>query len=99
MRSSTTVTPGEKDSVTAFLDASSSSSSSSGYAPASGQIVGILKAISDEMTKSMEDLQTSEDENVKGFAELKASKSKEIEYGKESIESKNTRVGALAVAI
>lgn len=100
MRSSTTVTPGDKENVRAFLDASSSSSSSSGIrTPGSSEIVGILKAMSDEMTQSMEDLQTTEDTNTKGFAELKASKSKEIEIGKESIESKTTRVGALAVSI
>jgi len=95
MRSSTTVTPGEKDSVLAFLDASSSSSS---RAP-SDQIVGILKAMSDEMTKNMEDLQTTEDENAKGFVELKASKTKEIAIAKESIFNKKTRAGELAVAI
>merc|ERR1719420_906756 len=47
----------------------------------------------------MKSTETAEEEAVKGFAELKAAKDKEIELASEAIEVKTKRVGELAVSI
>merc|ERR1719159_1203544 len=83
----------EKKDMVAFLEAKD------GYAPQSGQIVGILKSMKDEMESTIKATDTAEEEAVKGFAELKAAKDKEIELASEAIESKTKRVGELAVSI
>merc|ERR1719272_2092711 len=82
----------EKQDITAFLEQKESS-------PGGGQIVGILKSMSDEMQKSIADQKSQEAEAGKGFADLKAAKASEIELASESIESKTKRVGELAVSI
>jgi len=82
----------EKQDITAFLE------QKEGYSPVSGQIVGILKSMSDEMEKTIADLKTQESEAAKGFADLKAAKETEIEAASEAIESKTKRVGELAVS-
>jgi len=84
----------EKKSLVAFLEAKDESSS-----PGSDQIVGILKSMKDEMDSTIKSTTTAEEEAVKGFAELKAAKEKEIELASEAIESKTKRVGELAVSI
>merc|ERR1719160_1689307 len=84
----------EKKTMTAFLDAKDDSAS-----PGSDQIVGILKAMKDEMESTIKSTETAEEEAVKGYAELKAAKEKEIELASEAIESKTKRVGELAVSI
>merc|ERR1719159_612867 len=83
----------EKKDMVAFLEAKD------GYAPQSGQIVGILKSMKDEMESTIKATETAEEEAVKGFAQLKAAKEKEIELASEAIESKTKRVGELAVSI
>merc|ERR1719487_2070137 len=75
-----------------------SSEQKEGYSPVSGQIVGILKSMSDEMEKTIADLKTQEAEAAKGFAELKTAKETEAEAAKEAIETKSKRVGELAVS-
>jgi len=72
-------------------------SGKSGYAPASGEIVGILKTMEDEMAASLAEAKTNEESAIAGFEELKAAKTKEINALQASIESKMTRVGDLAV--
>merc|ERR1719159_360121 len=83
----------EKKDMVAFLEAKD------GYAPQSGQIVGILKSMKDEMESTIKATDTAEEEAVKGFAALKAAKDKEVELASEAIEAKTKRVGELAVAI
>merc|ERR1719321_2330110 len=85
----------EKHDITAFLE----NKEESGYSPVSGQIVGILKNMKDEMEKTMKDTQTTEASAASGFEDLKAAKDKEIEIASEAVESKTKRVGELAVAI
>jgi len=85
----------EKHDITAFLE----NKEDSGYSPVSGQIVGILKNMKDEMEKTMADTEATETAATQGFAELKAAKDKEIEIASEAIESKTKRVGELAVAV
>lgn len=96
LQKSETVSSEEKKQVLAFMDSTDVQSSKT---PAGQQIVGILKAMSDEMLKNDATATASEADSVKGFGELKAAKEGEIEYAKENIEKKNARVGTLAVEI
>merc|ERR1719235_643295 len=77
----------------AFLDQSTD------YAPQSGQIVGILKAMKDEMEASLKEAIADEEKAAAGYADLKASKEKEVEMATEAIETKTARAGELAVSI
>jgi len=81
----------DRQMLAAFL------SGKSGYAPASGEIVGILKTMLDEMNASLAESKAAEEAAIAGFEELKAAKNKEINALQASIESKMTRVGDLAV--
>merc|ERR1719428_2192529 len=76
-----------------FLDATGD------YEPASGQIVGILKAMKDDMEAELKEAIATEEKAIAGFADLKASKEKEIEMATEAIESKTGRSGEVAVSI
>jgi len=79
--------------VTSFLDQSGD------YVPASGQIVGILKNMKDEMEASIKDLTASEESAVKGYGELKAAKTAEEAAASAAINSKKKRAGELALTI
>merc|ERR1719207_489978 len=68
------------------------------YAPASGQIVGILKGMKDDMEAELKEAVATEEKSIAGFGELKASKEKEIEVATEAIESKTGRSGEVAVS-
>merc|ERR1719272_1419367 len=83
----------DRRGVLAFLEQSGD------YAPASGQIVGILKAMKDEMEADLASAVADEAKSVAGFADLRGSKNKEVEIATESIESKTVRAGELAVAV
>merc|ERR1719428_2446597 len=76
-----------------FLDATGD------YEPASGQIVGILKAMKDDMEAELKEAIATEDKSIAGFGDLKASKEKEIEMATEAIESKTGRSGEVAVSV
>merc|ERR1719362_1701728 len=69
------------------------------YAPQSGQIVGILKQMEDEMTKSPEDAKAAEADAIKAYDALMAAKEKEVESLNAQIESKLTRKGELGVEL
>merc|ERR1719409_1880278 len=68
------------------------------YAPASGQIVGILKGMKDDMEAELKESIAAEEKPGAGFADLKASKEKEIEMATEAIETKTQRAGEIAVS-
>jgi len=70
-----------------------------GYVPASGQVVGILKTMHDEMTKDFEEEKSAEDAAIKAYEELMAAKTKEVNALTKAIEEKMTRSGELAVEI
>jgi len=95
VEASQAISAGEKDTVTAFLEGKSGA----GYSPVSGEIVGILKNMKDEMEKSIKEIESSEEVAVQGFKELKAAKESEIELASEAVETKTKRVGELAVSI
>jgi chromosome segregation ATPase len=83
----------DRQTVMAFL------SGSSDYAPASGEVTGILKSMGDEMLKSLNEATDAENAAIKTYQELMAAKKKEVNALTESIETKTQRVGQLAVEI
>merc|ERR1719183_1075499 len=69
------------------------------YSAASGEIVGMLKALKDEMDKDLGGAVTDEETAAKGFEDLAAAKNDEISAASEAIESKTVRSGDLAVSV
>jgi len=69
------------------------------YSAKSGEIVGILKAMKDEMDKDLGGAVATEEEAVKAFEAMSAAKKSEIAAAGEAIESKSVRSGELAVEI
>merc|ERR1719301_371660 len=69
------------------------------YSAASGEIVGMLKAMKDEMDKDLGGAVADEEAAAKGFEELSAAKNDEISAASEAIESKTVRSGDLAVSV
>jgi len=85
----------DRRDVLAFL----SGGQGSGYAPASGEIVGILKQMADEMGASNADLVSDEEAAVKAHDALMSAKNKEIQALIASIEHKTARTGEVGVEI
>merc|ERR1719299_222224 len=69
------------------------------YSGQSGEIVGMLKAMKDEMAGDLKSTVAAEEAAVKGFEELSAAKKQEIAAAGEAIESKTVRSGELAVSV
>jgi len=83
----------ERQDVIAFL------SGSQEYAPQSGQILGILKQMGDEMKKGAAEAAAAEADAIKTFDALMAAKKKEVLALTKEIETKLERVGTLGVEI
>merc|ERR1712032_1607704 len=83
----------ERQDVLAFL------SGSQEYAPQSGQILGILKQMADEMKKGAAEAAAAEEAAIKTYDALMAAKKKEVAALTKEIETKLERVGALGVEI
>merc|ERR1712079_834392 len=83
----------ERQDVIAFL------SGSQEYAPQSGQILGILKQMGDEMKKGAAEAAAAEADAIKTFDALMAAKKKEVLALTKEIETKLERVGNLGVEI
>jgi len=88
------VDPSDRRDALAFLDMSSGD-----MGPSSGQIVGILKGMKDEMEADLKEAIASEDKAIAGFNDLKSSKETEIEAATEAIETKTARSGEIAVSV
>merc|ERR1719163_1912350 len=86
----------ERNSVLSFL---AGKNPFGDYSSQSGEIVGILKAMKDEMDKDLGGAVTAEETAASGFEELAAAKKAEISAAGEAIESKTKRSGELAVSI
>jgi hypothetical protein len=82
-----------REEITAFL------STSQGYAPASGSIVGILKQMTDTFTKELEEATAAEEAAIKAYNELMAAKQREVEALTKAIEEKMVRLGNVQVEI
>merc|ERR1719161_2497703 len=87
------VDPMDRKNALAFLEQSGD------YVPQSGQIVGILKGMKDDMEAGLKEAVADEEKAIAGFADLKASKEKEIEVASEAIETKTARSGEIAVSV
>jgi len=85
----------DRQDIMAFL----TGGQSGGYAPASGEIVGILKTMQENMEKSLAEAVAAEAAAVSAHDELLAAKTKEVEAATKSIEVKSVRVGEVAVKI
>jgi len=85
----------DRDLLSSFL----SQGNGQGYAPASGEIVGILKQMKDTMEKDLAELTAAEDTAAQDFEGMKAAKEKEIASATQAIEEKTKRTGEVAVEI
>merc|ERR1719217_1879091 len=85
----------QEEDLVSFL----SGSQGEDYAPASGEIVGILKTMHDEMTADFAEAKAAEEAAIKAYDELMAAKTKEVNALTKAIEEKMTREGELAVQI
>merc|ERR1719229_116823 len=70
-----------------------------GYAPASGEILGILKQMGDDMSKALADATAEEEASIASYEGLMASKKKEVAALSAQIEEESMRVGELGVSI
>merc|ERR1719265_1969683 len=85
----------DRDVLSTFL----SGGSGGRYAPASSEIVGILKQMGDTMAKDLEELIATEDKAKADFEGLVAAKEKEIAAATKAVEEKTKRVGEVAIDI
>jgi len=85
----------DNEQLLAFL----SETQGENYAPASGEIVGILTTMHDEMSKDYGDAKAAEAAAIKAYDSLMASKTKEVQALTKALETKMTRVGEVAVEI
>jgi len=83
----------DREQVTSFL------ANSQEYAPASGQITGILKQMSDTMVAELASATSDENTAIANFDGLMAAKAKEVASLSASIEDKMVRVGNTQVEL
>merc|ERR1719506_2959423 len=69
------------------------------YSSSSGEIVGILKAMKDEMDKDLNGAISDEEKAAAGFEELANAKKEEISAASSAVETKTKRSGELAVSV
>merc|ERR1719310_786161 len=87
----------QRSTVTAFL--SGGQNPYGDYHGQSGEIVGILKTMKDEMDAALNGAVSDEEKAAAGYEELSAAKKEEISAASAAIESKTQRSGTLAVTI
>merc|ERR1719460_2225002 len=87
----------DRELITSFLTQGQGEESS--YVPASGQITGILKQMTDTMEASLATATSEEEAAVKDFNGLVAAKTKEINALTKEVESKTARIGELGVEL
>merc|ERR1719387_48070 len=87
----------DRDMLTAFLSAGTGANA--GYAPASGEIVGILKQLTDTMEGDLKEAIEAEEKAKAEYEALMEAKQKEVDALTKAIEEKLKRVGELGVEI
>merc|ERR1719146_391194 len=97
VRASEAVDDYEKQNLLALLEGKQNPFGD--YSSQSGEIVGMLKAMKDEMDKDLKGAVSAEELAKTGFEELAAAKKSEISANSEAIESKTVRSGKLAVSV
>merc|ERR1719198_2601996 len=85
----------DRDMLSMFL----SQGSGQGYAPASGEIVGILKQMKDTMEKDLQELIAQEEQARMNYEGMMAAKTKEADADQKGLEEKMKRSGEVAVEI
>merc|ERR1719420_2292301 len=90
----------DRTSVLAFMDQGTDDADSQTVeAPQSGAILGILKNMKDNMQVDLKELQDQEANDLNAFNDLKAAKTEEINVNKESVITKDKRIGAIALEL
>jgi len=69
------------------------------YVPQSGEIVGILKTIHDEMSAALTEATADENAAIDNYEALMAAKKREVATLQKQIETEMTRIGELSVKI
>merc|ERR550537_588787 len=92
---SNVMTDEEREEITSFL----SNPFSQGYAAQSGQIVGMLKQMSERMTKDLDAATKAEEKAIANYEALMKAKTKEVNACTKEIEDKMVRLGNLQVEI
>merc|ERR1719439_17020 len=87
----------DRDLLTSFL--TQGQGEGTGYAPQSGEIVGILKQMLDTMDAALAEAIAAEEEAIKVYEALMEAKTKEVEAATKAIEDKLVRIGELGVEI
>jgi peptidoglycan hydrolase CwlO-like protein len=85
----------DRDVLTAFLTQRNGEE----YAPASGEIVGILKQMTDTMASDLATITATEQASIKDFNGMMAAKAKEINALTTEIETKTALIGELGVQL
>lgn len=86
----------EKQNLMSFLDEGRTYGD---YVPASGEIVGILKEMLDNMMEELGGIVEAEEKAQAAYDQLVAAKNSEIQLASQSIERKTVRSGELAVSV
>jgi septal ring factor EnvC (AmiA/AmiB activator) len=87
------ITNHDRETLTAFLEQGHSLE----YAPASGEIVGILKQMKDTMEKDLAEVIAEEEAAIKQYEELMAAKQKEVDSLTAAIQEKTKRLGEVGI--
>merc|ERR1719169_141658 len=82
-------TPKQKRAVGAFMQTATDEQ----YAPASGEIFGILKQMKETFETNLANSQKEEMQSQKDYEDLKAAKESEIKAGQDLIDTKTTELG------
>ena len=93
--SSNRVSDDDRSTLLSFL----SGADNQGYAPQSGEIIGILKQMKDQMSSDLADSKKAEAERKADHAALVGAKRKEVATLTSTIEDKLTRQGDLGVEV
>jgi len=83
----------DRTMLTSFL------SGQGGYAPQSGQIIGILKQMGDTAAADLASATAAEEQAIKTYDELMASKKEEVDALTASIEQKLKEIGELGIEV
>merc|ERR1719456_832218 len=85
----------DRDLLSSFL----AQGEEAGYAPQSGEIVGILKQMADTMETDLADIIAAEEEAAANFEEMMKAKTEQIEACTKEIEEKLVRLGNSGVEL
>merc|ERR1719217_1633586 len=96
VESYTNMDPMDRRQVLAFLQQGADSDEMSA---GSGEILGIMKQMKEEMESNLAGAEKDEATAIEGFESLTASKATEIEVATQAIETKTARSGELAVSV